>query len=217
MSPPAGRSYIKGRPEPTVQHRLRTPISEEEISRLSVGDTLYVSGIIVSARDAAHRRMLELLERGEKLPVDLRGGVIYHAGPVAKREGGGWRILSMGPTTSARMEAFEAEVIGRLGVRLVVGKGGMGRRTAEAMRRFKAAYAIFTGGAGVLAARAIKGVVDVHWLDLGMAEAMWVLEVEDFGPLTVVIDPQGRNFYDEMRAAARSRVPEILKGMEWVE
>lgn len=196
-------------------HRLRTPISEEEISRLSVGDTVYISGVVVSARDAAHRRMVELLERGERPPVDLRGGVIYHAGPVARREDGGWRILSMGPTTSARMEAFEAEVIERLGVRLVVGKGGMGRRTAEAMRRFKAAYAIFTGGAGVLAARAIRRVVDVHWLDLGIAEAMWVLEVEDFGPLTVVIDPQGRNFYDEMRDSARSRVADILRQMDW--
>jgi fumarate hydratase subunit beta len=195
-------------------YRLKTPLSTEEVAKLRVGDTVYVSGVVVAARDAAHKRMLEYIERGQRLPVDLRGGVIYHVGPVARRTERGWEVISAGPTTSARMEAFEAEVIG-LGVKLVVGKGGMGRRTAEAMKKHVAAYAIFTGGAGVLAAKAIKRVVDVHWLDLGMAEAMWVFEVEDFGPLTVMIDPTGRNYYDEMREEARRRVAEILRAIEW--
>lgn len=192
-------------------YKLRTPLRDEDIEKLRVGDTLYVSGVIVSARDAAHARMLEYLREGKPLPVDLRGGVIYHAGPVAKKEGDRWRIIAMGPTTSARMEAFEADVIERLGVKLIIGKGGMGKRTAEAMRKYKAAYAIFTGGAGVLAAQAIKRVVDVHWLDLGMAEAMWVLEVEDFGPLTVMIDTTGYNFYDDAREKMRAKVPELVK------
>ena len=113
------------------------------------------------------------------------------------------------------MEAFQAEVIEKLGVKLVVGKGGMGKRTAEAMKRHNAAYAIFTGGAGVLAAKAIKRVVEVHWLDLGMAEAMWVLEVEDFGPLTVMIDPTGRNFYDEQKEEARKKIRDILAEIQW--
>jgi fumarate hydratase subunit beta len=192
-------------------YKLRTPLKDEDVEKLRVGDTLYISGVMVSARDAAHARMVEHLREGKPLPVDLRGGVIYHAGPVAKKEGDAWRIIAMGPTTSARMEAFEAEVIERLGVKLIIGKGGMGKKTAEAMRKFKAAYAIFTGGAGVLAAQAIKRVVDVHWLDLGMAEAMWVLEVEDFGPLTVMIDPTGRNYYDEAREAMRAKIPELTK------
>ncbi len=194
---------------------LKTPLTSEEISKLRVGDTVYVTGVVISARDSAHKRMLEYVERGDRLPVDLRGGVIYHAGPVARKRDGTWEILSMGPTTSARMEAFEADVIEKLGVKLVVGKGGMGKKTAEAMRRHVAAYAIFTGGAGVLAAKAIKRVVDVHWLDLGIAEAMWVLEVENFGPLTVMIDPTGRNYYDELREAARAKIPEILSAVEW--
>ncbi len=184
---------------------LKTPISSEEIARLRVGDTIYISGMLVSARDAAHMRLLESVP-----PVDLRGGVIYHAGPVAKKTEGGWRIISMGPTTSARMEAFEAEVIEKYGVKLVVGKGGMGRRTAEAMKKHVAAYAVFTGGAGVLAAKAVKRVIDVHWLDLGIAEAMWVLEVENFGPLTVMIDSTGRNYYEELREEARRRIGEVL-------
>ncbi|MEM1597714.1 MAG: FumA C-terminus/TtdB family hydratase beta subunit [Pyrobaculum sp.] len=194
---------------------LKTPLSHEDVAKLRVGDTVYISGVVVSARDSAHKRMLEYLERGEKLPVDLQGGVIYHAGPVARKTEKGWEIISMGPTTSARMEAFQADVIEKLGVKLVVGKGGMGRKTAEAMKKFTAAYAIFTGGAGVLAAKAIKRVVDVYWLDLGMAEAMWVLEVENFGPLTVMIDPTGRNYYEEMREEARKKLPEILKSLEF--
>jgi len=195
-------------------YRLKTPLSTEEVAKLRVGDTVYVSGVVVAARDAAHKRMLEYMERGERLPVDLRGGVIYHVGPVVRKTERGWEVISAGPTTSARMEAFEAEVIG-LGVKLVVGKGGMGRRTAEAMKKHVAAYAIFTGGAGVLAAKAIKRVVDVYWLDLGMAEAMWVFEVENFGPLTVMIDSTGRNFYDDLREEARRRIPEVLNSIEW--
>jgi len=196
-------------------YRLKTPLSTEEVAKLRVGDTVYVSGVVVAARDRAHVRMLEYIERGEKLPVDLRGGVVYHVGPVARRTERGWEVISAGPTTSARMEAFEADVIEKLGVKLVVGKGGMGKKTAEAMKKHVAAYAIFTGGAGVLAAKAIKRVVDVHWLDLGMAEAMWVFEVEDFGPLTVMIDSTGRNYYDELREEARRKVAEILKAIEW--
>ncbi len=196
-------------------YRLKTPLSTEEVAKLRVGDTVYVSGVVVAARDSAHKRMLEYIERGEKLPVDLRGGVVYHVGPVARRTERGWEVISAGPTTSARMEAFEADVIEKLGVKLVVGKGGMGKRTAEAMKKHVAAYAIFTGGAGVLAAKAIRRVVDVHWLDLGMAEAMWVFEVEDFGPLTVMIDPTGRNYYDELREEARRKVADILKTIEW--
>lgn len=161
-------------------------------------------------------RMVELLHRGEKLPVDLRGGgVIYHAGgPVALKQGNTWRIVSMGPTTSARMDDFEPEVIEKLGgVKLVIGKGGMGVKTTEAMKRYKAAYAIFTGGAGgVLAAQAIKRVIDVYWLDLGgIAEAMWVLEVENFGPLTVIIDSYGNNYYEDLRKNVRSKVPDLSK------
>jgi fumarate hydratase subunit beta len=188
---------------------LKTPISDEDITKLRIGDTIYVSGILISARDSAHVRMVESIRKGEKLPVDLKGGVIYHAGPVALKQGDTWRIISMGPTTSARMDDFEPEVIEKLGVKLVIGKGGMGPKTTEAMRKFKAAYAIFTGGAGVLAAKAIKRVLGVHWLDLGIAEAMWILEVENFGPLTVVIDSYGNNYYEDLRKNVREKVKEL--------
>ncbi len=194
------------------EYHLRTPLSEEDVRKLRVGDIVYLSGIVVSARDAAHKKVLELLEKGEKLPIDLRGLAVYHVGPVARRRpDGSWEVIAAGPTTSARMESVEAEFIEKTGVRMVIGKGGMGKRTAEACKRFGAVYAVFTGGAAVLAAQAIKRVVDVYWLDeLGMAEAMWVFEVEEFGPLVVTIDPEGRNLYDEVLGRARQRMEEVL-------
>jgi len=192
-------------------YRLRTPIPEEEVRRLRVGDTIYVSGIMVTARDAAHRRALELYRRGESLPVDLRGGVLFHCGPIVRKSDGGWEVIAAGPTTSTRMEAFESDFIRAYGVRVVVGKGGMGPKTAEAMRKFGAVYAAFTGGAAVLAAKAIRRVVGVEWLDLGMPEALWIFEVEDFGPLTVAIDTHGNNLHEEVRRRAQENRNKILE------
>ena len=200
-----------------AEYRLRTPLSDEDVERLRVGDIVYVSGIVVTARDEAHKKVLETIEKGERLPIDLRGLVLYHCGPVArKRPDGTWEIRAAGPTTSMRMESVEAEFIEKTGIKMVVGKGGMGEKTAEAMKKYKAVYAVFTGGAGALAANAIKRVVDVYWLDeLGIPEALWVFEVEDFGPLTITIDTTGRNYYaermNEVMKNAQAIVEELLK------
>lgn len=199
-----------------AEYRVKLPISEEEVRRFRVGDILYVTGIIVTARDKAHRRALEVLEKGEKLPINLNGLAVYHCGPVVIKKDDKWEVIAAGPTTSTRMEALEYDFIEKTGVRIVIGKGGMGKRTAEAAKKFGAVYTVFTGGAAVLAAKAIKRVVDVYWLDLGVPEALWVLEVENFGPLTVTIDSTGRNLYDEILEDAKRRLenqilPEILK------
>jgi len=190
---------------------LKTPISKGEIRKLRVGDVVYVTGIIVTARDAAHKRMVEYLNQGSEIPVDLRNGVIYHCGPVVEKKNGEWEVVSAGPTTSTRMELYEAEIIEKLGVRMVIGKGGMGPRTAEACRKYGAVYATFTGGAGALAAKAIKRVVKVEWLDLGIPEALWVFEVESFGPLLVAIDSTGRDLIAEVVDSARKKRDEILR------
>ena len=192
-------------------YRLRTPISEEEVRRLRAGDVIYVSGTMVTARDAAHKRALELARRGESLPVDLRGAVLYHCGPVVRKVGEEWEIVAAGPTTSTRMEALEADFIKAFGVRVIVGKGGMGPKTARACREYGAVYAAFTGGAGALAAKAVKRVARVEWLDLGVPEALWVLEVEDFGPLVVAIDTHGRNLYEEVARAVEARRAELYE------
>lgn len=198
-----------------TEYMLRTPLSEEDIRRLKVGDIVYLSGIIVSARDAAHKRALELLEKGEKLPIDLRGLAIYHVGPVVRKTEKGWEIISAGPTTSTRMELYEADLIAKTGVRMIIGKGGMGPRTVEACKKYGAVYTIYPGGVAALAAQAIKRVIDVYWLDLGIPEAMWVMEVESFGPLTVIIDSHGNNFYDKIYRDVREKLdkeiyPELL-------
>jgi len=180
-------------------HRLTTPIREDEVRSLRIGDIVYISGTIITLRDLGHRRALEYLEGGRALPVDLRGLALYHAGPIARRVGERWLIISAGPTTSARMEAYEYELIQKAGIRLIIGKGGMGPRTVEACVKFGAAYAIYPGGAGALAARSIEEVEGVEWIDLGMPEAMWILKVRDFGPLLLTIDSHGGDLYADRR------------------
>ena len=177
--------------------RLNLPVDEGTIRGLRVGDVIYVSGTLITMRDAGHKRLIEMLRRGVRPPVDLNGMAIFHAGPVVTRDGDGWKVVAIGPTTSWRMEPYEADVIAKTGVRIIIGKGMMGSRTAEACKRYGAVYAIYPGGAAALAVEKVKRVKAVMWLDLGIPEALWLLEVKDFGPLMIAIDSTGRNFYGE--------------------
>jgi len=189
-----------------TEYHFKTPISEEKTRKLRVGDVLFISGTLLTARDSGHERALEYLREGKPLPVDFSGMALYHVGPVVKKEGDKWRIISAGPTTSARLEMYEADFIEKTGVKIIIGKGGMGSKTAEACKRFGAVYAIFTGGAGALAAKAVEEVIKVEWLDLGVPEALWVMKVREFGPLTVVIDSTGENFYEKMRKQVEGKL-----------
>ena len=192
-------------------YRLRTPISETEVRKLGVNDTLYITGTIVTARDAAHRRALDFHQEGKLLPINLEGLAVFHCGPIVKEDGGDWNVVAAGPTTSARMDIFEDEFIKNFKVRVVVGKGGMGKKTVDAMKQYGVVYGAFTGGAAVLAAKAIKHVKGVEWSDLGMPEAMWILEVEDFGPLTVAIDCHGNNLFETIQTKAEKEKPSIYR------
>jgi len=192
-------------------YRLKTPVSEEEVRKLGVNDTFYITGTIVTARDAAHRRALELQCEGKKLPINLEGLAVFHCGPIAKKENCDWRIVAAGPTTSSRMNLFEDKFIKNFKVRIIVGKGGMGKKTADAMKKYGAVYGAFTGGAAVLAAKAIKHVKNVEWSDLGMPEAMWVLDVENFGPLTVAIDAHGNNLFEDIQTRVEKEKTKIYK------
>jgi fumarate hydratase subunit beta len=183
-------------------HKLKTPISEEEARRLRVNDTLYISGTVVTARDQAHERALEYAQKGKPLPVNLEGLAVFHCGPVMRRQDDNWVAVAAGPTTSARMETLEAEFIRNFKPRVIIGKGGMGEKTTRAMAKHGAVYGAFTGGAAVLAARAIKNVKGAVWLDLGMPDAMWVLEVDELGPLLVAIDSRGNNLYRDVAEQA---------------
>lgn len=178
---------------------LSLPARRKDVGWLKAGDLLFLTGEVVTARDQAHLRMLDLLSRGKELPVDLTDGALYHCGPVVKREGKGWRVLSAGPTTSARVDPLLPRLLPRLGVRAVIGKGGVGEETRKVMKEKGCVYLAFPGGCGALAARAVEEVKEVHWLDLGLPEAMWVLEVRGFGPLVVAVDSRGRDLYEEVR------------------
>jgi len=173
--------------------RVSTPLERDEILRLRAGDVVYISGEIITARDEAHARAVELMEKGEELPFSFNRAVVYHCGPLVKRNAE-WKVLSAGPTTSARMNPFTIKILERVECMGVIGKGGMSEQVVEAMRG-KAAYFAFTGGAGALAAMSVKRVKGVFWEDLGMPEAVWLLEVEDFGPCIVAIDAHGRSLY----------------------
>jgi len=190
-------------------YKLKTPITEEQIRKLNVNDTIYITGTMVTARDQAHRRALELAKKGEKIPIDLKGLAVFHCGPIVKKEGDKWIPVAAGPTTSTRMDIFEDEFIKTFGVRVVVGKGGMGKRTTEAMQKFGAVYGAFTGGAAVLAARAIKNIRAVEWYDLGVPEALWIFEVEEFGPLTVSIDAHGNNLFEDIKKRVEENKKQI--------
>jgi len=192
---------------------LKTPLKDDELCKVKVGDIVYLTGLLVTARDAAHER---LLKHGERLPVSLSGLPVFHAGPIVKKADGNWHIISIGPTTSMRMESMEYEFIERSGAKMVIGKGGMGSRTAEACKRFKAVHAIFPGGCAVVAAERVKRVVGVEWLDLGVPEALWIMEVEDFGPLIISIDTRGNNMFDERMKSVNSKKVEMLKSLDKV-
>jgi len=194
-------------------YKLKTPISEADIRKLKVNDVVYISGIIFTARDQAHRRALELAKEGKKPPIDMTGLAVFHCGPIVKKEGDKWIVVAAGPTTSTRMDLFEDEFIKNFKVRVIIGKGGMGKKTTDAMQKYGAVYGAFTGGAGVLAAIAIKSVKTVEWFDLGMPEALWIFEAEEFGPLTVAIDSHGNNLFEEVKKKAeesRTKVYEKL-------
>lgn len=178
-----------------TEYRLKTPVSEREVRKLKAGDIVYISGGVFTARDAAHERMLEYYSTGRRLPINMEGLALFHCGPIVRESDGKYEVVAAGPTTSARMELFEDVIIEKSGIRIIIGKGGMGPRTVGAINKFGAVYCAFTGGVGALAAKAIKEVKGVEWLDLGMPEALWIFEVEDFGPLIVAIDSHGNDLY----------------------
>ena len=183
-----------------TEHHLTTPISSDEILELNTGDIVYLSGTIFTARDEAHLRILELTEKGKNLPFDLDGAVIYHCGPLMQKADGAWEAVAAGPTTSARMIEMTPALLDNYNVRTIIGKGGM--KDIAPVLEGRCIYLAYTGGCAALAVDMIKEVKGVHWLELGMPEAVWVLEVESFGPLIVGVDARGRDLYGEIMELA---------------
>lgn len=179
-----------------MEYRLKTPVNREELNRLRAGDMVYLSGEVYTARDAAHKRMTECLDRGELLPFEIRDSAIYYVGPTPEPPG---RVIgSAGPTTSGRMDAYSPRLLD-LGQKLMIGKGLRSREVIDAMVRNGAVYLAAMGGAGALMSACIKSARVICWKDLG-CEAVRLLEVEDM-PLTVAIDSLGGNLYESGPAA----------------
>ena len=195
-------------------YTLYTPIQEEDIRKLRVNDVIYITGTMVTARDQAHRRAIEWRKDERPLPFSLEGLVVFHCGPVIRKQDEKWVAIAAGPTTSTRMEAYTDEIINAFKPRVIVGKGGMGKRTADAMAKQGAVYCAFTGGAAVLATKAIRRVVDVQWLDLGMPEATWIFEVEQFGPLIVAIDSTGKNLFADVCEKVKANKKQIYQKLD---
>lgn len=187
---------------------LNIPLKEEEIRALRAGDVIYLKGTVFTSRDMGHLRIKEYLEKGQELPVDFKGGVIFHAGPVVKKTETGWDLIVIGPTTSIRMEPY-ADMVGELGVKAVIGKGGMADKTLEACNRYGYVYLQAAPGCAVKLAEGISSIEDVHWLDIAIPEAMWVLNAEKFGPFVVSMDSHNKSIYKELKENAFEKLDKM--------
>ena len=173
-----------------MERKLNVPIKDENLNELKAGDVVYLTGNILTARDQAHKRILE-----NGAPLDISGAALFHAGPIVTEEYGNYNMVAVGPTTSMRMNPYQSDVLD-LGAKIVIGKGGMDDTVRESLVRNNAIYVVATGGCAALYVDAVEEIESVDWLDLGMPEAIWNLKVKDFGPLIVAMDSEGNSLYD---------------------
>lgn len=200
---------------------LTTPLKAEDLEDIRIGDIIYLNGHIVTCRDVAHRR---LIEGGRELPVNVDGGAIFHAGPIVrpiKGEDDKFEMVSVGPTTSMRMEKFEKDFIRETGVKVIVGKGGMGEGTMEGCKEYKAIHCVFPAGCAVVAAACVEEIEDAQWRDLGMPETLWKCRVKEFGPLIVSIDTHGGNLFEQNKVMFNEKkeraAEEICKHVSFIK
>jgi fumarate hydratase subunit beta len=204
--------------------KISSPISKEEILKLRAGDAVQLYGIAVTARDAALKFMVEKLIAGgqplspedekisQELQSALKGGIIYHSGPIVRLDAGKWHFVSAGPTTSARAEIYQDKVIAAWGVRAVIGKGGMGLRTLDACRKYGAVYVHAIGGAGVYNAERVAEVLDVFKKEaFGTPEAMWKIRLEGITGI-VTMDAHGRSLHTELAKSFDDNMARLAGG-----
>jgi fumarate hydratase subunit beta len=188
---------------------LKTPLSEEDVRALKAGETIYLDGVVFTGRDEVHIHALEHLEKGEKIPVDFKRSALFHCGPIMRKTGDVWEVVAAGPTTSSRMNSLEPEFIEKFRPSAIIGKGGMSQPTVDAMKKYGCVYLAITGGAAVLAAKGLKSVTGVEWYELGMPEAIWIINAENFGPLTVGIDSHGSSLYTVVNDKVKENEPKV--------
>src|SRR5437868_2425020 len=184
---------------------LRAPLTEEQVRALKVGDVVLISGELFTGRDAVHAHLMNTPP-----PVDMRGSILYHCGPVMLKQGDTWTVKAAGPTTSSREEPYQADVIKNYGVRAVIGKGGMGKKTLAAMKEFGAVYLNGIGGAAQYYARSIDKVLGVNLLEFGIPEAMWHLQVKDFVAI-VTMDAHGNSLHQDVEQASATMLAKLAE------
>ncbi len=200
--------------------KLETPISEQRIRDLHVGEQVELSGVIFTGRDRAHKYMVETLMKGprpqseeetyQNLKRDLAGSIIYHCGPVVQETSAGvYQFVAAGPTTSIREEIYQADVIAHFSLRGVIGKGGMAARTLEGCRTHGAVYLHAIGGAATLIAETVKEVLGVYKLEFGVPEALWKIRVENF-PAVVTMDSHGQSLHDAVKDKSGEALSRLL-------
>jgi fumarate hydratase class I len=182
---------------------LRAPLTEEQVRALKVGDVVLISGEMFTGRDAVHAHLMKNVP-----PVDLHGAVLYHCGPVMLKQGDSWVVKAAGPTTSAREEPYQADILKNYGVRAVIGKGGMGKKTLAALQEHGAVYLNAIGGAAQYYARLIDKVLGVHLMEFGIPEAMWHLQVHDFVAI-VTMDAHGNSLHADVEKETGARLAEL--------
>lgn len=190
--------------------RLTTPLTEAQVRALRVGDTVTLDGVVFGIRDAT---LIRIFDQEQAPPADLRGGVCLHTAPNVKKAGGRYEPLSVGTTTSMRMDRFTGGLLERYGVRAIIGKGGLSGESLKHFERHGGVYLAITGGAAALETTQIEAIEAVWWEDL-MPECFWRFRVRGLGPLTVAMDSHGGNLYADVNAEARRRLEEILTRIE---
>jgi L(+)-tartrate dehydratase beta subunit len=192
---------------------LIPPLQEESIRKLRIGDSVTITGIVFGIRDATQIR---IFDQGREPPVDFAGSVCLHTAPNVKKVGNLYYPVCVGTTTSTRMERFTPGLLGRYGVRAIIGKGGLLDESVRAMGQFGGCYLAIVGGAAALETTQIEAIEDVYWEDL-LPECIWKFRVKDLGPLTVAIDAHGGNLYAQVRNEARIKMQGLLQELSQSE
>jgi tartrate/fumarate subfamily iron-sulfur-dependent hydro-lyase beta chain len=197
------------------EHHLTTPIAESDLRDLHMGDIVYLSGKLYTVRDLAHKRIGEYVRMEKKFPFDLKGQAIFHCGPILKKAGPKeWQAVATGPTSSSRFSPFVRPVLEGTGAKIIVGKGSLFPEAYKAVIENHAIYLLGVGGCAALYAAQIRRVANAYWEEFGMTDTVWEFEIEEFGPLTVGIDLNGKNYIEGMKKRLKENLSHIYSDLE---
>jgi tartrate/fumarate subfamily iron-sulfur-dependent hydro-lyase beta chain len=196
------------------EHHLSTPVSESDLKDLQVGDMVYLSGKLFTVRDLAHKRIGEYVRMEKKIPFDLNGHAIFHCGPILKKTGSKeWQAIATGPTSSSRFSPFVRSVLEGTGAKIIVGKGSLFPEAYKAVIENRAVFLLGVGGCAALYAAQIRRVANAYWEEFGMTDTVWEFEIEEFGPLTVGIDLDGKNYIEDMKGRLKENLSHIYSDL----